>query len=86
VPVAVEPGAALFLASRGVAEAKRKTEEFGLQGVEEALESSKGAGAKKLCIAVLDRVQQFMGSARIRNDMTAVALARNYSEPTLLGA
>jgi serine phosphatase RsbU (regulator of sigma subunit) len=84
--VAVEPGAALFLASRGIVEAKRKSEEFGLQGVKEVLQNSKGADAKKLCVSVLDRVQQFMKTAPIRDDMTAVALARNSSELTLLGA
>ena len=83
--VALEPGASLFLASRGVVEAKHKGNEFGLQGVKEVLEQSKGTGAKKLCLSVLDRVQQLVGSARIRNDMTTVALARNFSEPTLLG-
>jgi len=82
---ALEPGAVLFLGSRGVVEAKRKSEEFGLQRVEEVLESSKGAGAKKLCVAVLDRVQEFMGTARIRNDMTAVALARNAGGPSIVG-
>jgi hypothetical protein len=30
-------------------------------------------------------VQQFVGSTRIRNDMTTLALARNFSEPTLVG-
>jgi len=83
--VALEPGAALFLASRGVVEAKHKGDEFGLQGVKEVLEQSKGASSKKLCLSVLDRVQQFVGSTRIRNDMTTLALARNFSEPTLVG-
>jgi serine phosphatase RsbU (regulator of sigma subunit) len=83
---ALEPGAALLLASRGIVEAKRKAEEFGLQRVKEVLEQSPGAGAKKLCGSILDPVQEFMGSARIRNDMTAVALARNSGQPTLLRA
>jgi serine phosphatase RsbU (regulator of sigma subunit) len=67
-------------------EAKHKGEEFGLERVKEVLDQSKGAGAKKLCVSVLDRVQEFMRTARIRNDMTAVSLARYSSKPTLLGA
>ena len=83
---ALEPGAVLLLASRGIVEAKHKAEEFGLGRVKEVLEQSKGAGANKLCVSVLGRVHEFMRTARIRNDMTAVSLARNSSRPTLVGA
>ena len=75
--VALEPGAALLLASRGIVEGKRKAEEFGLQRVKEALQQSQAASAKDLCISVLDQVQQFMGAAPAENDVTALALTRN---------
>jgi serine phosphatase RsbU (regulator of sigma subunit) len=75
--VALEPGAALLLASRGIVEGKRKAEEFGLQRVKEALQQSQAASAKDLCISVLDQVQQFMDAAPAENDVTALALTRN---------
>ena len=61
--VALEPGAVLLLASRGIVEAKRKSEEFGLERVKDALQHSKAASAKELCASVLDQMQQFMGTA-----------------------
>lgn len=75
--VALEPGAVLFLASRGIVEGKCKAEEFGLQRVREVLQHSKAASAKDLCVSVLDHVQQFMGAAPTHNDVTALALTRN---------
>lgn len=74
---ALEPGAALLLASRGVVEGKRKSEEFGLQRVKEVLQQSRAASAKDLCISVLDHVQQFVAVAPPQNDVTALALTRN---------
>jgi serine phosphatase RsbU (regulator of sigma subunit) len=75
--VALEPGAVLLLASRGIVEAKCKAEEFGLQRVKEVLQQSKAASAKELCVSVLDQVQQFMCAAPTHNDVTVLALARN---------
>jgi serine phosphatase RsbU (regulator of sigma subunit) len=75
--VALEPGAVLLLASRGIVEGKRKAEEFGLQRVKEVLHQSKAASAKELCTSVLDQVQQFMRAAPTHNDVTALALTRN---------
>jgi serine phosphatase RsbU (regulator of sigma subunit) len=75
--VALEPGAILLLASRGIVEGKCKTEEFGLQRVKEGLQQSKAARAKELCVSVLDQVQQFMHAAPTHNDVTALALIRN---------
>jgi phosphoserine phosphatase RsbU/P len=74
--VALEPGAALLLASRGIVEAKCKHEEFGLHRVKEALQQSSNGSAKQLCVSVLDQMQQFMGTAPTHNDVTALALAR----------
>jgi serine phosphatase RsbU (regulator of sigma subunit) len=75
--VALEPGAVLLLASRGVVEGKRKAEEFGLQRLKEVLQQSTVASAKELCVSVLDQVQQFMNVAPTHDDATALALARN---------
>jgi phosphoserine phosphatase RsbU/P len=74
--VALEPGAALLVTSRGIVEGKRKGEEFGLPRVKEALQQSNGAGAKEICVSVLDQMQQFMGTAPTHDDVTALALAR----------
>jgi sigma-B regulation protein RsbU (phosphoserine phosphatase) len=79
--VALEPGAVFLLASRGIVEARRKAEEFGLQRVKHVLQQSRAASAKELCASVLDQVQQFMGSAPTHDDVTVLALTRNSQEP-----
>jgi serine phosphatase RsbU (regulator of sigma subunit) len=75
--VALEPGAFLLLASRGIIEAKRKAEEFGWERVKEVLEHSKAASAREHCVSVLDQVQQFMHAPPTHDDVTALALVRN---------
>jgi serine phosphatase RsbU (regulator of sigma subunit) len=75
--VALEPGAALLLASRGIVEAKRKGEEFGLQRVKDTLQKSNGEGAREICVSVLDQMKQFMGTVPTHNDVTALVLARD---------
>jgi len=75
--VALEPGAVLLLVSRGIVEAKYKSEEFGLQRAKEVLEQSpREASAKELCASVIDQVQQFMHAKPTHDDVTALALAR----------
>jgi serine phosphatase RsbU (regulator of sigma subunit) len=74
--IALEPGAALLLASRGVIEAKCKDEEFGSQRLEEALQQAPLAGAHDLCVSILNRVQAFACSGSDDDDMTALALVR----------
>jgi serine phosphatase RsbU (regulator of sigma subunit) len=80
--VALEPGSVLLLASRGIVEAKFKGEEFGLQRVQEVLESFETGKASELCVAVLNQVMQFMGTAPTHNDVTTLALARVADPPT----
>jgi serine phosphatase RsbU (regulator of sigma subunit) len=64
--------------SRGIVEAKYKSEEFGLQRAKEVLEQSpRAASAKQLCASVIDQVQQFMHAEPTHDDVTALALARN---------
>jgi serine phosphatase RsbU (regulator of sigma subunit) len=74
--VALEPGAALLLVSRGIVEGKCQAEEFGLQGVKDVLQQSKTASAKELCISVVDRVRELMRTPTL-DGMTALALTRN---------
>ena len=77
--VALEPGAALLLASRGIVEAKCKDEEFGLEGVQHMLEHSSGKTANEMCVNLLDRVQDFMCRPPTDNDVTVLALVRDAS-------
>jgi len=74
--IALQPGAALLLVSRGVVEAKSKKEEFGLHQVKENLQRIEMESAHGICTSVLDRVQEFTHKARRHNDVTVLALAR----------
>ena len=80
--VALEPGAALLLVSRGVTEGKCGGEEFGLEGVEASFQRSPLAGAEQVCEHILDSVQQFMCVPPTHNDVTALALFRRTISPT----
>jgi serine phosphatase RsbU (regulator of sigma subunit) len=75
--VAVEPGAALLLVSRGLVEARRKKTEFGLPQVKEVLLGTAGQGARQVCATVLEKVQEFTAGQPAENDVTAIALARS---------
>lgn len=75
--VAVEPGAALLLVSRGLVEARRKKTEFGLPQVKDLLLLMPGQSAQEVCAAVLEKVQEFMAGQPAENDVTAIALARS---------
>jgi serine phosphatase RsbU (regulator of sigma subunit) len=74
--VALEPGAALLLVSRGVPEGRRKAEEFGLQRVKESLGGAENESAQEICVTVLDGVRRFMRTPPTHNDVTALALVR----------
>src|SRR5882724_3886493 len=73
--VALEPGDALVLVSRGIVEAKRKTKEFGLDQVKDNLQRTQTQTATEICTAILDRVQEFTGKPPKHNDVTVLALA-----------
>jgi hypothetical protein len=47
-----------------------------LDRVKEVLQQSEAATTKQLCVSVLDHMQQFMHTAPMRDDATALALAR----------
>ena len=75
--VALQPGAALLLVSRGLVEARRKTREFGLPRVKEVLLGASGKSAQEVCVAAVEEVQRFMAGMPAQNDVTAIALARS---------
>jgi hypothetical protein len=77
--MAMEPGSALALVSRGVVETECKRQEFGLERVESALMNASLTGAHALCHSILDDVQRFACSAPMQNDITALALVRSAS-------
>ena len=74
--VALPPGAALLLVSKGLLEGKRRREEFGLERVKTGLQQATNETAKELCATVIDDVQQFMRKPPVHNDVTALALVR----------
>ena len=74
--VAVEPGAALLLVSRGLVEARRKKSEFGLPKVKDLLLRTPGQSAQEVCAAVLAKVQEFTSGTPPPNDATAICLSR----------
>jgi len=73
--IALEPDAALLLVSRGVVEVKRDGEEFGLAGVEAALEKAPESSANALCAGILKAAHEYAGAEE--NDLTALALMRH---------
>jgi phosphoserine phosphatase RsbU/P len=77
--VALSPGAALLLVSKGLLEGKRRREEFGLERVKTDLKQASNETAKELCATVIDDVQQFMHRRPVNNDVTALALVRDGS-------
>jgi serine phosphatase RsbU (regulator of sigma subunit) len=74
--VALPPGAALLLVSKGLLEGRRRREEFGLDRVKTELQHAAGETAKELCASMIDGVQQFMRKPPVHNDVTALALVR----------
>jgi sigma-B regulation protein RsbU (phosphoserine phosphatase) len=75
--IALEPGSALLLVSRGVVEAECNREEFGLTRVEQALQAASRVSAHEVCVAVLDAVQRFATEPTTQEDVTALALIRH---------
>ena len=76
---ALVPGAVVLIVSRGIVEAEFGGEEFGLEGVREALQSITARTAQDLCLSVLQTAQQFMRVPPTHNDVTTLALLRNGS-------
>jgi sigma-B regulation protein RsbU (phosphoserine phosphatase) len=75
--VAVAPGSSLLLVSRGVVEALRKKEEFGLHRVKKHFATVELDHATAVAVSVLDAVRQHLGNAPAGNDLTTLALVRS---------
>ena len=74
--VAMNPGDALLLVSKGIVEANYRGEEYGLQRTAEYFNRSRFDSAHEVCVGLLDKLQQFMHAAPTHNDVTAIALVR----------
>lgn len=74
--VALGPGHRMLLVSRGVIEARRRGDEFGLNGAKQYLLELGFQTAHETCVGLLSRVQQFMGTAPTHNDVTTLSLIR----------
>jgi serine phosphatase RsbU (regulator of sigma subunit) len=75
--IGVGAGNSILVVSKGVVEARRRGDEFGLDRVKQYLEEIGFETAHETCVGLLARVQQFMGTAPTHNDVTALALVRS---------
>ena len=80
--VALEPGSALLLVSRGLlsCEAHRRSAhsgEFGLDRVKDQLQRAEKSTARALCTSILQSVSDFGGDQPLCDDRTALALIRS---------
>jgi serine phosphatase RsbU (regulator of sigma subunit) len=75
--VALSPGNAFLLVSRGMVEAKYRGEEYGIERVREYFEQARFETAHETCVGILSRVQQDMCTAPTHDDVTALSLVRS---------
>jgi len=73
--VGLEPRGSMVIVSRGVVEAQCRDEEFGLEGVKQAMGSA-GDSAQARSRHILQQVQDFVGAVPKHNDVTVLALVR----------
>ncbi|HUM06641.1 MAG TPA: SpoIIE family protein phosphatase [Terriglobales bacterium] len=73
--VGLGPESCLTIVSRGVVEAQRKDEEFGLDGVKHVLKANPPS-ATDVSRGILEQVQTFMCAYPKHNDVTALSLRR----------
>jgi serine phosphatase RsbU (regulator of sigma subunit) len=73
--VGLGPESSLAVVSRGVVEAQRKDEEFGLAGVKHVM-VGKPPSATELSRGILEQVQSFVRAVPMHNDVTALTLLR----------
>src|SRR5262249_49647013 len=78
--VALEPGDALVLVSRGIVEARHRTKELGLDQVKKNLQRTQTRTAPQICSAILDEVLEFTRKPSSQNDVTVLALTRALSQ------
>lgn len=75
--VALGPGDALLLVSKGIVEARRRSEEYGIERAKQYLQKTAFETARETCVGILADVQQFMGTAPTHNDVTALSVVRS---------
>lgn len=75
--VALQPGNALLLISRGVVEAKYRGAEYGMERIKQYFEAAAFETAHETCVGVLASIQQYMGTAPTHNDVTALSVVRS---------
>jgi sigma-B regulation protein RsbU (phosphoserine phosphatase) len=75
--LALQPDNALLIVSKGVVEAKRNGEEYGIERASQYLRDAACETAHETCVGILSKVQHFMGTAPTHNDVTALALVRS---------
>ena len=74
--VALQPGAALLIVSRGVVDATCGGEDFGLEGVKRNFQPDGAANARDLSASIITRLEQFMCRPPTHDDVTALTLIR----------
>ncbi|HKD80731.1 MAG TPA: PP2C family protein-serine/threonine phosphatase [Candidatus Angelobacter sp.] len=74
--VALAPGSALLVVSRGTVEARHKGEEFGLEQVKSSFRHAHAHTAKEICDVVVHQMHEFMHKRPVKNDVTVLSLAR----------
>jgi sigma-B regulation protein RsbU (phosphoserine phosphatase) len=74
--VALAPGSALLLVSRGTVEARHKGEEFGLEQVKSNFNHARPHNAREICSGIVNQIREFVHKAPVKNDVTVLALTR----------
>jgi phosphoserine phosphatase RsbU/P len=75
--VALRPGNSVLLVSKGIVEAKRRGEEYGIERVKQYLQETPFETAHETCVGILDNIRQFMGTAPTHDDVTTLSLIRS---------
>lgn len=75
--VALNPGDALLLVSKGVVEANYRGEHYGLRRAGEYFDHSRAESAHEVCVGLLDQLRHFMHAAPTHDDVTTLALVRS---------
>jgi sigma-B regulation protein RsbU (phosphoserine phosphatase) len=84
--VALAPGSAMLVVSRGTVEAKRKGEEFGMEQIKSSFHHARTHTAREICVGIVNQVQEFMHKSPASNDVTVLALARPMAAKNMVAA
>lgn len=75
--IALPPGAAMLVVSRGMVEARHRSEEFGFHRVKESFRHAITGPSDRICTSVIEDLQSFTSGRPLNNDVTVLALARD---------